>query len=304
MDPKVKRIIKDIKSLKIQGARNVAKSVIKALIIQIENSKTRSLNSLYSELLVVSDSLAAARPTEPMVRNAIKDITDFTFMQIRSGKSVKQIKKEVVIHNKEYLSQMKKNAEKLWDYGAKLIQNGNVIMTHCHSSTATGILRRANEMGKKFKVIACETRPKLQGRLTAKELVKAGIDTTLVVDGAMNVFMRKVDLCLVGADAITSTGNMINKIGTSTLAHIARFHDVPLYCAAELYKYNPLSLYGNREKIEERSTKEIWERPPKKLKIKNLAFDTTESRYISAYITEEGIIPPESFLSVVSKKLR
>lgn len=306
MEKEVKKIIRDIKSLKIQGARNVAKAVVQALLIQIKNSKARNLNSLYSELLVVSDELASVRPTEPMLRNSIQDIVNFTFMKIRSGKSksVKKLKEQIVKHSEDYLSQMRKDAKTLWDYGARLIEDGNLIMTYCHSSTVTGILRKAHERGKNFKVITCETRPRFQGRITAMELSKLGINTTLIVDGAMNSFMRKVDLCIVGADAITSTGNLINKIGTSTLAHIARIHDVPFYCAAELYKYDPLTLYGNREKIEERNVKEVWLRPPNKLKIRNPAFDRTESRYINTYITEEGLISPQSFLSIVNKKFK
>lgn len=306
MHKDVKTIIKDIKSLKIQGARNVAKAVLNALIIQVKNSKTRTLNGLYSELLVVSDALASTRPTEPMLRNSIKDVINFTFMQMRKEKSVKKLKEKIVKHNKEYLLQMRKNAETLWNYGSKLIEDGEVIMTYCHSSTVTGIFKKANELGKEFKVIACETRPRFQGRITAKELSSLGIDTTLIVDGGMNSFMRKVDFCIVGADAITSTGDLVNKIGTSTLAHIARFHDVPVYCAAELYKYDPLTLYGNKEKIEERDIKEVWEKPPKKgsLTIRNPAFDLTESRYVDTYITEEGLISPHSFLSIIKKNIR
>ncbi|MDD5022894.1 MAG: S-methyl-5-thioribose-1-phosphate isomerase [Candidatus ainarchaeum sp.] len=303
MDKEIERIIDNIKSLKIQGARNVAKAVLNAIILQIKNSKAKSFDSLYSELLVVTDALASARPTEPMVRNSIKDMVNFTFMHMKKEKSIESLKKKIVSKSKSYLDDMKEDAENLWQYGSRLIENGNVIMTHCHSSTVTGVLKKANELGKNFQVIACETRPRFQGRITAKDLSENGIDTTLIVDGGMNSFMRKVDLCIVGADAIDSTGNLINKIGTSTLAQIARAHNVPFYCAAELYKYNPLTLYGNREIIEERDSKEVWDNPPKKLKVRNPAFDITEARYINAYITEGGLIPPHSFLAAFNKKL-
>jgi len=119
----VNQIIKDIKSLKIQGARNVAKAAIEAIAIQTENSKARTLDGLYSELLVVSDKLAGARPTEPMVRNSIVDITRFALMQMNMKKprTVKQVKKLILEHKKDLLRRMEKDAEKLWDYGAKLI---------------------------------------------------------------------------------------------------------------------------------------------------------------------------------------
>ncbi|MBN2478502.1 S-methyl-5-thioribose-1-phosphate isomerase [Candidatus Micrarchaeota archaeon] len=307
MRKEVNKIIRDIKSLKTQGARNIAKEVIRALILQVEKSDADSINGLYSELLEVSESLASARPTEPMTRNAIKDAQNFTFMQIRSRKpkSVDELKKAVAGHEKQYLEMMQKNAEKLWDYGSKLVPDGSLVLTHCHSSTVTGVLKRAKDLGKDFIVICFETRPRFQGRITAEELSKHKIETILAVDGAVNMFMKKADMCIVGADAVTSTGDLINKVGTSTLAHISRMHDVSFYAAAELYKYDPLTLYGNREKIEERNTEEVWKKPPKSkyLRIRNPAFDATAGRYINAYITEEGIVSPPSFLSSAERKI-
>lgn len=308
MGSEVEKIIKDIKSIKIQGARNIAKAAIKALLFQVKNSKAKTLHALYSELLTVSNQLANARPTEPMTRNMIKDACNFAFLEIRSQNvtSVPELKKKFLQHVGQFLPKMESNAENLWRCGSKLIQNGHVVMTHCHSSTVTGILKMARRSGKDFEVISCETRPRFQGRITAVELAKSGIKTTMIVDSAMNSFMKRVDLCIVGADAVTSTGDLINKIGTSTLAHISRLHDVSFYSAAELYKFDPLTLYGSREKIEERNSKEVWEKPPKlkNLTIRNPAFDATAARYINAYITEEGLVSPQGFLSLVNKKLK
>jgi len=307
ISPEIKKIIRDIKSLKIQGARNVARAVMEAIILHIKKTRVRSLDGLYSEILVLGDYLASTRPTEPMLRNSVKDIINFTYMNLRTEKNIKSLKSKLIAHEDNYLKNMKSNSEMLASYGSRIIEDGSVIMTYCHSSTVASILKKAHNLGKEFEVIACETRPKFQGRITARELVNAGINTTLIVDGAMNTFMRKVDLVLVGADAITSTGDLVNKVGTGTLSHIAKFHDVPFYSAAEVYKYDPLTLYGTREKIEERSTKEVWEKPPKKLKIRNPAFDLIESRYISAYITDEGVISSNSFrnmFNIKSKKAK
>lgn len=306
MEREVERIVKDISSLKIQGARNVAKAAIEAIIIQMHKSKAKTKSELYSELLEVGDALSATRPTEPMMRNAIKNAVRFTFMQIKTNQAqkVEELKKVVVKESSSYLEEIEKDYKKLCEYGAKLIPQGGVIITHCHSSTVTGILKRAYDLDKEFEVVALETRPRYQGRITAKELADYGIDTTIVVDGAMNMFMKKADLCIVGADAITSMGDLINKVGTSTLAHIARIQDVSFYSAAELYKYDPLTLFGNRERIEERDAKEVWEDAPKKVKVRNPAFDATAARYINGYITEIGIISPQSLGEIAAKKLR
>lgn len=305
MEREVERIIKDIKNLKIQGARNIAKSAIEALIIQIQKSKATTKPELYSELLEVADALAAARTTEPMLRNSITDAIRFTLMQIKVNPAinVNTLKRAIVKEAFIYLDEMKKAHEKICDYGAKLIPENGYVLTHCHSSTVTGIFKRANEIGREFTVFALETRPKYQGRITAKELADSGINVQLAVDSAVNTFMKKADLCIVGADAITSMGDLINKIGTSTVAHVARMHDVSFYSAAELYKYNPLTLFGNREKIEERSAEEVWEDAPKNIKVFNPAFDATAARYINGYISEIGVIPPSSLWGIAMQKL-
>ena len=302
---KVEKIINDIKKLKIQGARNVAKAALTALALQIKSSKAENLDQLYNEILHVADKLANSRPTEPMMRNNIDDVTRFALLQIKMKniRTVGSVKKLLVEREEELLKEMDKNIAKIAEYGAKMIPDNAVVITHCHSSSVTRIFKRAKEMGKKFEVIACETRPLYQGRITAHELVEAKIKTTLIVDGAVNVFMKKADMCIVGADAITSRGDLINKVGTGTVAHIARMHDVSFYSAAELFKYSPLTAFGQRERIEERAIKEVWDKPPKGLTIRNPSFDATAAHYITGYITEAGIIPATSLFAIATQKL-
>jgi ribose 1,5-bisphosphate isomerase len=221
----------------------------------------------------------------------------------KKTKDLRQLKRSIRAHEEGMLRQIDEDKKKLMRYGARLIPDRALVLTHCHSSTATGILMEAKRMGKRFKVVSFETRPRYQGRKTVKELADAGIDVTLAVDGAMALFMKKADLVLVGADSITSRGDLINKIGTSTIAHIARMYDVSFYVAAELAKYSPKTIYGTREKIEERDPKEVWERPPRKVKIRNPAFEATAAKYINGYITEMGVIPAQSFFSMAMRKL-
>src|SRR3989338_1959236 len=305
MQKAVEKIINDIKKLKIQGARNVAKSALTALALQISASRADGLNELYNEILGVAEKLANSRPTEPMMRNNIEDITRFALMQIKmkNVRTVGAVKKLLVEREETLLKKMDEDIAKIAEYGAKIIPENAVVITHCHSSSVTRIFKKAKEMGKNFEVIACETRPLYQGRITARELVDAKIKTTLIVDGAVNVFMKKADMCLVGADAITSRGDLINKVGTSTVAHIARMHDVSFYSAAELFKYSPLTAYGQRERIEQRAIAEIWDKTPKSLTIANPAFDATAAHYITGYITEVGIISAQSLFAIATQKL-
>ena len=303
MHSKIKRIIRDIKSLKIQGARNVAASALEGLIIAAKETKAKDMNSFLKELRKTADELAGSRPTEPMMRNLLNSSVAHAKRQMKEAKTVAVLKKAVIGHEKKLLLQLQKDKKNLARYGAGLIPNGGLVITHCHSSTATGILIEAKKMRKRFKVVAFETRPRYQGRKTAKELADAGIDVTLSVDGGMELFMRKADIVLVGADSITSRGDLINKIGTSTLAHIARINDTSFYCAAELSKYSPKTMFGTRERIEERNPKEVWERPPKGVKIRNPAFEATSAKYINGYITEVGVIPASSFFAMATEKL-
>jgi ribose 1,5-bisphosphate isomerase len=297
MEEKTKKIIRSIKELRVQGARNVARAGLKALMYEIESSKARTSNELIREISKTIDALGKVRPTEPMLRNTIRGVLEYGIKNRRKERRL--LASEMIEYCKKTIVMMEESVEKLKEYGARYLPERATIMTHCHSSTVTGIIKKAVRMGKEIDVIACETRPRYQGRITAKELAEEGVEVTFIVDGAMNYFAKKADLALVGADAITAAGDLINKVGTSTLAHIMRAHDKSFFSAAETLKYDPLTKYGEREQIEERDPAEVWKVKMKNLRIRNPAFDVTAAKYINAYITERGIVPPQAFVSMV-----
>ncbi len=305
MHPSVRRTIADIKSLKIQGARNVAKEALKALAAQAKGSKAKTPSSFCKDIADTAEALALSRPTEPMMRNTLEESVRFITEASKAGKAkdVTGLRKLLIGHEGEVLEGIDEGARRLAEYGARLIPDDALVLTHCHSSTSTMCMIAAKRMRKRFRVVSFETRPRYQGRTTAAELAKAGIDVTSAVDGAMNIFMKKADIVIVGADSVTSRGDLINKIGTSTLAHIARMNDVSFYSAAELFKYSPMTIFGTRERIEQREPGEVWEKPPKGVKIANPAFEATAAKYINGYITELGVIPPQSFFAMATEKL-
>jgi ribose 1,5-bisphosphate isomerase len=192
--------------------------------------------------------------------------------------------------------------EQTAEIGAKRIKDGSIVFTHCHSSTVTRLLAKAKEQGKNFSVICTETRPAFQGRITAEELVNFGVETTFIVDSAARTFMGDVDLVVLGADAITSEGNVVNKIGSSNIALLAHEACKPFYVVSELLKFDPETLGGECEKIEQRKSDEIWGEAPAKLIVRNPAFDVTPNRYIHGLICEEGIIPPPSIVEVMRRR--
>ncbi|MEW6749345.1 MAG: S-methyl-5-thioribose-1-phosphate isomerase [Candidatus Micrarchaeota archaeon] len=303
MHRKARATIRDIKSLKIQGARNVARSAVEALMAAAKDSKAKSASSLLKELSLTARALSESRPTEPMMRNLLDEALSFGEEKAEEARSVAELKRALISHENDTLAEVQSAAERLARYGAEMIPDGALVLTHCHSSTVTKSIIQAKKMRKKFSVVCFETRPRYQGRITAAELAEAGIDVTLSVDGGMQRFMKKADIVLVGADSVTSRGDLINKIGTSTLAHIARMNDVSFYSCAELYKYSPMTIFGEREEIEQRDPREVWERPPKRIKINNPAFEATAAKYVSGYVTELGVIPPQSFFTMASQKL-
>ena len=289
-----------IRKLEVQGARNVAISAIKALEGLAEETSAETRTEFIEELREAQATLFASRATEPLMRNAVRWIIS----QVESSRKEKvdALAEVVSSSSSQFLKDLEASKELIAEIGAKRVRDGMVVFTHCHSSTVTYLLRKAKEDGKTFKVICTETRPVFQGRITAKEMLALGVETTFIVDSAARSFMRDADLVIVGADAITSEGNVINKIGTGTIALLSHEARKPFYVVAELLKFDPATICGDYEKIEERSPDEVWKDAPEKLTVRNPAFDVTRRDFIHGVICEEGIIPPHSIKEVMHRK--
>jgi len=289
-----------IKRFEIQGARNVAVAAIKAIETLAKETTATKKKEFLRELSEAKEILFVSRVTEPLMRNAVRWIIS----QVeRSGEEkVKELAEIVSLASQQFLKNLEGSKEKIAEMGARRIRNNSVVLTHCHSSTVTYLLKKAKQEGKSFEVICTETRPIFQGRLTAEEMLQLGVKTTLIVDSAARFFMNQVDLVIVGADALTSEGNVINKIGTSMIALVAHEARTPFYVVSELLKFDPATMYGDYEKIEERIPNEIWKKPPKNLIIRNPAFDVTRRDFIHGIICEEGIISPHSIIEVMRRK--
>ena len=289
-----------IRLLEVQGARNVAIAAIEAMKTLAKETTAKDKKEFLKELLEAKEILFVSRETEPLMRNAVRWIIS----QVeRSGKeTVKELAEIVSSASRQFLKNLEDSKEKIAEIGARRIKHNSVILTHCHSSTVTYLLKRAKQEGKSFEILCTETRPLFQGRLTAKEMLELGVKTTLIVDSAARFFMNQTDLVIVGADAITSQGNVINKIGTSMIALAAHEARTPFYVVSELLKFDPVTMYGDYEKIEERNPNEIWKKPSKNLIVRNPAFDVTRRDFIHGIICEEGIISPHSIIEVMHRR--
>ncbi len=252
------KIVQDIKRIKIQGARNIAKAALKAYsLIPTKNSKESLLNS---------------RPTEPMMQNVL-DIAE-------SGKIPY---KKLLKHFDEAQDKINKNV-----FG--LIKKNSVIFTHCHSTNVSGALIYAKKKGKKFEVYNTETRPLFQGRRTAKELKKAGIKITMFIDSALGIALKDVEIIFLGADALLKNG-IINKIGSGVISKIAKQEKIPVYIIADSWKFTQRKI-----SIEQRNLNEVWDKAPKNIKIKNPAFEFVDKKYITGIVSEFGIMKYNKFV--------
>lgn len=272
----INETVQKIKNLEIQGAERIAIAAVEAFGELLKQSSGRPA------LEKAVKDLSQARTTEPALRNALR------YCLTNYEKNPK-VAEEVMAH-------FKNAKEKMVKFGAEKIKNGMVIFTHCHSSTVTGILIQAWNEGKRFTIHQTETRPRYQGRITAKELAGAGIPVVHGVDSAGRELIRKANLFLFGADSITAKGNVINKIGTLTFAEFANEHKIPVYACTNSWKFNP-----KEETIEQRDPKEVWESPPSGVKIFNPAFELTPAKLITGIITELAVLKPETLVAEIQK---
>lgn len=283
----INKTINDIKNLKIQGATNVAKAVVTAAGLWSQDK-----NWTQAELAELVNKLKNIRPTEPLAQNSLNYLLSET--KKIEGQSLKKISHHII----DILSSAKK---KIINHAVMIIKNNSNILTHCHSSTVTGILIKAKNQGKQFKIYLTETRPRYQGHLTAHELTQAGINSTLITDSEASYIISKedtinIDLILLGADALDHNGSAFNKVGSYSIGLSAKKADIPLYVTATLLKYSPQKI-----NIEVRSPKEVWDKPPVNLKILNLAFDKIPAEFITAFVTEKGLIKPKDLPAAVYK---
>jgi methylthioribose-1-phosphate isomerase len=291
-----------IKTLRIRGAPLIGIAAAYGLALCSQTIEAKSQAQFLKELRRIAEALASTRPTAVNLRWAIDRMTALA----EAGKDVASIKSALVMEAKAIHEEEREATRRLSRFGAELIKDGFTILTHCNAGslatggygTALGVIKAAKEQGKKINVIATETRPLLQGaRLTAWELMQDGIPVTLITDSMAGHFLSRqmVNCVIVGADRIAANGDTANKIGTYTLAVLANENNVPFYVAAPLSSIDRSVPSGDRIPIEERPPEEVTHIQgipvaAPGVQVANPAFDVTPHRYVSAIVTEQGIL--------------
>lgn len=292
--------------MRIRGAAQIGRAAAEGLSIAAMNIRTESPQEYMDQLEGAYRLLLNTRPTAVSLPNALRYVMHRVRLAFKKGMNVDELRAITVRAAEDFKKSSQEAVRRISDIGAKRIRNGDLIMTHCNSSVAISILKEAKRQGKEFRVIATETRPRFQGRLTAKALSEAGIPVTLIVDSAARYFMPKVDKVIVGADVVTANGAVVNKIGTSQIALAAKEARVRVFVGAETYKFSPSTVLGELVEIEERPPEEVV--PPEELSqlkgvtVANPAFDVTPPEFIDIIITERGIIPPQASVLILMEE--
>jgi methylthioribose-1-phosphate isomerase len=298
-------VARAIKTMVIRGAPAIGVSAAMGLALGMKKSKATGTSKFAAEFQKTCDLLASTRPTAVNLFWAIDRMKRCFAAAAQAGASVDEIKARLdeearCIHDEDV-----EMCRAIGRHGGALVPQIARILTHCNAGalatagygTALGVIRGAIEQGKQVSVFADETRPFLQGaRLTAWELVKDGIDTTVITDNMAGTFMRQglVDLVVVGADRIAANGDVANKVGTYGVAVLAREHGVPFYVAAPSSTIDLATSDGSAIPIEERPSREVTHvgttrLTPEQAKVRNPAFDITPARFVTAIITERGV---------------
>ena len=296
-----------IRDMIVRGAPAIGIAAAMGIALGVKQSAAPDVASLRSEFGLICRTMGETRPTAVNLFWAIRRMQQ-TFEAV-SPQGLHQVKVSLAEESQKILVEDIAANETMGRHGATLMPSSGTILTHCNAGalatggygTALGVIRSAIQAGKKLNVFADETRPFLQGsRLTAWELMKDGIQTTLIADNMAGAMMRqgKIQAVIVGADRVTANGDIANKIGTYSVAVLAKEHGIPFYVAAPWSTVDMNTPDGDGIPIEQRSSREVTHHAGKQVApdgvlVENPAFDVTPHKYIAAIVTERGIARPD-----------
>jgi methylthioribose-1-phosphate isomerase len=293
-----------IRTMIVRGAPAIGVAAAMGVALGMRDSQAEDFAGLKRDFNHISEVLAATRPTAVNLFWGIRRMKDK--LEQLSGQPIPRIKQELIAEAQRMLVEDLAVNRAMGKHGAVLLPAGGGILTHCNAGalatcgdygTALGVIRAAIESGKKLHVFADETRPFLQGsRLTAWELMKDGIPTTVISDNMAGAIMRqgKINAVVVGADRVAANGDVANKIGTYTVAVLAKEHGIPFYVAAPFSTVDLETPDGSQIPIEQRAPREVTHLAGKQIapdgvSVENPAFDVTPHSYVTAIITERGV---------------
>jgi methylthioribose-1-phosphate isomerase len=297
-----REVVQAIAEMRVRGAPAIGVAAAYAVAMSAREVQAETHQEFLARLAESGNEIASARPTAVNIAWAVQRMLDVAV----SEPDLDRIRARLLAEAQRIQEEDVEINRRMGKYGTELMPEGGAVLTHCNTGalatagygTALGVIRAGWESGKRFHVFNTETRPFLQGaRLTSWELVKLGIPSTLIVDSGAGLLMRRgeVSCVIVGADRVAANGDVANKIGTYTLAVVARENGIPFYVAVPISTIDLSILSGDEIPIEERRPEEVTQfggrqTTPEGIEVRNPAFDITPHEYVSAIITEKGVV--------------
>jgi methylthioribose-1-phosphate isomerase len=315
-----KQVATVIRDMIVRGAPAIGVSAAMGMAIGIDRSTATTLPALTEEVAVIAKTLAETRPTAVNLFWGIDEIRSLYNELAAKQTPIPEIKSAVVAKGRRMYDEDIAACKQMGAHGASLLPQQGTVLTHCNAGalatcgygSALGVIRAAIERGHKIDVFADETRPFLQGaRLTAWELMKDNIPTTVLCDNMAAALMRqgRIQAVIVGADRIAANGDVANKIGTYGVSILAKEHGIPFYVAAPWSTLDLATAHGDLIPIEQRAATEVThsngrQMTPHGVAIENPAFDVTPAKYVTAIITERGVLraPYEQSIQAMAKQ--
>ncbi|WKZ31366.1 MAG: translation initiation factor eIF-2B [Candidatus Dojkabacteria bacterium] len=306
----IEQIEQDIKDVKIQGATNVAIATFEGLkLFAKDYNGDNDVPIFLSEVERVGVRLSQARPNEPLAKNGLKFVMHMLRIENADLHDINEAKDKVGQLADEFLKFIEESKQKITQNGLELLGTDvNEVLTHCHSSTVEGLIIQHAKRVPGFKAVCTETRPLMQGRLTAKALVEGGVDTTMIVDSSAESYIigrgsHEIDVIFTGCDEISMKGDAINKIGSWGVALAAYYASKPLYVVGSVLKTDVTTAYKPPE-IEMREASEVWKEAPAGLKLVNPSFELINKEFITGYITELGVLKPDEIERAIQREYK
>ena len=294
----VLKIAKEIKDIKIQGASNIEIASIECIKNYISKNKLIG-EEFITELTENINHLITQRPNEPKLRNSL----NFILITANNHK-FEENRNKLIEEIKSYEEKTKEGNRKVCEIASNIIVNGGKYLTHCHSTMVEYMFKMAHDRGLDFEVYCTETRPRYQGRITAKNLADYGIKTISIVDSSVTHYLKEIDYFFTGADVVFPDGSIMNKVGTNLISSVCPRYSTPHIVLTTTHCCEINSLLMLTEKVEERDENEVWTKEdgkPENIIIKNPAFDIVPHELIDKFITEEGVFSPESLYLWVNR---
>jgi eIF-2B alpha/beta/delta-like uncharacterized protein len=291
---KAREIIQRIAAMEVRGGSAIGRAAVQALALAVAECDGRDHAELRTRLQRTGEELLRLTPVMATVASATRGATLLLEERIRAGAPPADVKTAFQVWANEEIQRSEERLDRLAEYGANVIKDGDTVLTHSLSDSVLRTLRAVARQRKSIKVIATESRPLLEGRRTLEAATEFGFSSQLIPDAAMASRAKDATLALVGADAILPSGAFANKTGTFLLALAADYFAIPLYVAAETTKLDPRTVEGHPPILGERSPEELTQgwTPPKGGTVWNRFFELTPGDLVEAYVTEAGLVSP------------